>query len=278
MIKEGCFINSSVNGFQPGHVLTHQMLKASYDFPRELANIIYSEYDNCVISGLEYFVDKDEVFLMPGVVKYKGDLYFLNNKISLTKLWNDYKQESKTPGGTGTVYFLIQKNSQMNADGCCKQTLGIRLSKEYDSKESIVVGALQAAIDKLELPDFASPKNIYSRSYLWTLDVPYLGANGVGFHPLVNLFLKASIEQKKQKDSFDYMLWMSLCGHKTVGIDVLRVYLESKSASLPVNDNNFRQNIIKDVIENIKEEAIREQSFTRDDSYEKKRESCLLED
>ena len=46
MIKEGCFVSRSVNGFQPGHVLTHQMLKTSYDFPRELASIIYSEYDN----------------------------------------------------------------------------------------------------------------------------------------------------------------------------------------------------------------------------------------
>ena len=73
------------------------------------------------------------------------------------------------------------------------------------------------------------------------------------------------------------MLWMSLCGHKSVGIDVLRVYLESKSASLPVNDNNFRQNIIKDIIENIKEDAIREQSFTKDDSDEKEYESLILD-
>ena len=77
MIKEGCFVSRSVNGFQPGHVLTHQMLKASYDFPRELANIIYSEYDNCVISGLEYFVDKDEVFLYQPteIKKYCADLW-----------------------------------------------------------------------------------------------------------------------------------------------------------------------------------------------------------
>lgn len=276
MIKEGCFINSSVNGFQPGHVLTHQMLKASYDFPRDMANIFYSQYDNCVISGLDYYEDKEEVYLLPGVVKFKGDLYVLNNQIALTKLWKDYKQTSGTPGGTEFVYFMIKKNSQINADGCCHQTLGIELSKEYDTKEAIIIGALQGAIDKMELPDLTNTDSIYSRSKLWILDVPYLGANGVGFHPLVNLFLKASIEQKKQKDSFDYMLWMSLCGHKTVGIDVLRVYLESKSASLPVNDNNFRQNIIKDVIENIKEEAIREQNFTRDDSDEKEYESKII--
>lgn len=262
MIKEGYFVNSSVNSFQPGHVLTHQMLKVSYDFPRELANIIYCQYDNCVISGLEYFVDKDEVFLLPGVVKFKGDLYFLNNKISLTKLWNSYKQESKTPGGTEIVYFLIQKNSQMNADGCCRQTLGIKLSKEYDSEESIFIGALQGAIDKLELPDFTSPKSIYSRSYLWTLDVPYLGANGVGFHPLVNLFLKSSIEQKKQKDSFDYVLWMNLCGHKSVGLDILSVYLKSKSILLPSNDNNFRKNIITKVFNVIEGDTLRGQGLT----------------
>lgn len=277
MIKEGCFVSRSVNGFQPGHVLTHQMLKASYDFPRDMASIFYSQYDNCVISGLDYYEDKEEVYLLPGVVKFKGDLYVLNNQIALTKLWKDYKQASGTPGGTGIVYFMIKKNSQINADGCCHQTLGIELSKEYDTKEGIIIGALQGAIDKLELPDLTNTDSIYSRSKLWILDVPYLGANGVGFHPLVNLFLKASIEQKKQKDSFDYMLWMSLCGHKSVGIDVLRVYLESKSASLPVNDNNFRQNIIKDIIENIKEDAIREQSFTKDDSDEKEYESLILD-
>lgn len=277
MTKEGCFVSISVNGFQPGHVLTHQMLEASYNFPRELADIIYREFDNCVISGLDYCVESDEVYLLPGVVKFKGDLYVLNNQIALTKLWKDYKQTSGTPGGTEFVYFMIKKNRQINADGCCHQTLGIELSKEYDTKEGIIIGALQGAIDKLELPDLTNTDSIYSRSKLWILDVPYLGANGVGFHPLVNLFLKASIEQKKQKDSFDYMLWMSLCGHKSVGIDVLRVYLESKSASLPVNDNNFRQNIIKDVIENIKEEAVREQNLTRDDSDEKEFESCMVD-
>ena len=278
MIKEGCFVSKSVNGFQPGPVLTHQLLKTCYDFPRELASIIYSEYDNCVISGLEYLADEGEVFLLPGVVRFKGDLYFLNNKISLTKLWNDYKQESKTPGGTGTVYFLIQKNSQMNADGCCKQTLGIRLSKEYDSKESIVVGALQAAIDKLELPDFTSPKRIYSRSHLLTLDVPYLGANGVGFHPFINRFLKAIIEQKHQKDYFDYALWMNLCGHKSVDIDVLKVYLKSKSVSVPSNDNSFRKNIIKEVIEIIEEDVVVGQMLTGDSSDEDEYESVLIED
>lgn len=258
MIKEGCFVSSSVNGFQPGHVLTHQMLKASYDFPRELANIIYREYDNCVISGLEYFVDKDEVFLLPGVVKFDGDLYFLNDNISLTKLWNDYKQESETPGGTEIVYFLIQKKSQINADGCCNQTLRIELSKQYNSEESIVIGALQGAIDKLELPDSASLNSIYSRSYLWTLDVPYLGASGVGFHPLVSEFLKTGINLKKKKDSFDYVFWMSLCGHKSVGLDVLSVYLESKSMSVPVNDNNFRKNMIIKVFKVIEEDTIGE--------------------
>lgn len=279
MIKEGCFVSSSVNGFQPGHVLTHQMLKASYDFPRELANIIYSEYDNCVISGLEYFVDKDEVFLMPGVVKYKGDLYFLNNKISLTKLWNDYKQESKTLGGTETVYFLIQKNSQMNADGCCRQTLGIKLSKEYDSEESIFIGALQGVLDKPKLPQETKAENIYNRNFLLIFDVPYLGANGVGLHPFINRFLKAIIEQKHQKDSFDYALWMNLCGHKSVDIDVLKVYLKSKSVSVPSNGNSFRENIIMKVINIIEEDVIVGQMPTGEssDEDEYEYESLLLD-
>ena len=71
---------------------------------------------------------------------------------------------------------------------------------------------------------------------------------------------------------------MNLCGHKSVDIDVLKVYLKSKSVSVPSNDNSFRKNIIKEVIEIIEEDVVVGQMLTGDSSDEDEYESVLIED
>lgn len=76
------FINVSPK-FEKGRILKTAMLESLRDFPRDLANIMYQEYSNGIITGVDITVKEDVLIVHPGMIKHDGTLYMLKEPIHI---------------------------------------------------------------------------------------------------------------------------------------------------------------------------------------------------
>jgi len=127
--------------FTKGRILKNEMLELMSDFPRDVTDILFLNKSDGVVAGLGLDVDKTDITISIGMVKYQSEILVLN-------------EELKVP---------------YEADGC-EQTLKLRFEERYlmsDFAGRGVKVVLESALcqpDEMEMARFNLSKGAHLRS------------------------------------------------------------------------------------------------------------------
>ena len=69
--------------FQRGNILKQEMLENLRDYPRDFLKLYFNDYSNGIISGAQLVVDKQQIYITKGLIKFNQRIYFLKEVISL---------------------------------------------------------------------------------------------------------------------------------------------------------------------------------------------------
>jgi hypothetical protein len=67
--------------FEKGRILKIEMLENLRDYPRDLVDIKYKNYSDGIITGAELVVNKKDITVQRGIIKFKDKLYVLKKEI-----------------------------------------------------------------------------------------------------------------------------------------------------------------------------------------------------
>lgn len=228
MTEEIGVITADSVQFSLGTVLTGEMLTRSYAFPRNYLNIFYKDVDNCIVAGMDLVDEGSRVVLKPGIIKYEGEMYFLNEEVSLTEIWQKVQsnnEELSKKGNAKTSKFIFVPEPEICHGNTSVKSMRLIYSRE--SLKGVCVGKSQVADKALNLPKTLADFRM-DRNFMQLLEVKYYSDSGITFHPYVFQALKKELEAKSKKDIYDFQLLMVLGSNRVVGLDTLKAYMEAK--------------------------------------------------
>lgn len=223
--------------FRHGGILTSQMLKSIYDYPRDILKLQYADYSDGIITGLSYEYRGGELWLTKGILKYKGRFYLLRKDISIT----EYCVDSNKKSGQWYCFYLQEVEMKQAEENIFTHSLELR-SEETDkpSSDGFFIGKCYYNKENesgITLPrlsnDLAEPFKEFTASYRMNLlDIRYAGCREATYHPLVFAAVRAFLQQKEQKTMMDYALMVQLQNSPAVSMETVRAYVhDAKQAS-----------------------------------------------
>lgn len=235
------FAHSKSVLFESGHVLTKGMLVESYAYPRTLMRILTNRLDDCIIAGFQFDVRNNDVFILPGCFKSRGEIYLFESEVNLQELWNHFKNRGGKPiSGGGDIVYLKFSSDDVNDDKSYQDVIDRVMKLEFASKfsdEDFVIGRLQFINDCVKLPDRVSALD--DGSYLGLLDVKYWYNDAITFHPEVFRCIISDLNKKENKDYFDWLLLMLLSSKGIAKKDVLFNYVMRKGMKMVNGVDNW---------------------------------------
>ena len=79
------FTNTNLE-FPHGAILTSAMLQEIYKYPREFFDLLYKNYGDGIICGLDYLIEDQNLFLTFGVIRRDGEFYFLAQNLNISEI------------------------------------------------------------------------------------------------------------------------------------------------------------------------------------------------
>lgn len=154
--------------FNKGQILKQNMLETLRDFPREVLNVLFLDYDDGIICGFKSEIDNEtrSISVMPGIIKLNGKLAFLTEpkKINVSNgknfIYIDVIEEDcadgkemkinfqnlseEMPSKFEYVRFVSEKTTPL---GVCKDFFNISRVETYNlifsySKKSVSGGSI----------------------------------------------------------------------------------------------------------------------------------------
>ncbi len=94
--------------FKSGEILTKEMLDGLHFYSYDFASLLYSDYSDGIISGLQIQTLNNQYLINKGVLKYKGLIYLLKESVDISSLFNDLNE--------GKFYFIngIPREEKLN--------------------------------------------------------------------------------------------------------------------------------------------------------------------
>lgn len=220
--------------FAPRTILTHEMLEAIYDFPREILRLQYLNFGDGIISGLEFKEVGKEIFLTEGLVKLKGEFYLsAAGDINLTKF---FKENRPPLRGEISCFALCPVQNPKIVGGVKMESLELKILPKKDlPPDALCVGNFYDELFDVVLPD----KNISAEKFhdefttlnrIQLLDVPYSCYGGATFHPYIFSAAKNILRQKENKSPAELALLLQIEQSGVVTPDALKIYIETDSA------------------------------------------------
>lgn len=227
--------------FRHGGILTSQMLKSMYAYPRDILELQYADYSDGIITGLNYEYRGGELWLTKGILKHKvkdeDRFYLLHKDISISKYCSDSNKKS------GQWYCLYLKEIEIKQAEENIFIHGLELQDEQSDKpnaEGFFMGKFyynKESASGITLPHlsdgFADPfKEFTAAERMNLLNVRYAGRREATFHPLVFAAVQAFLQQKEQKTMMDYALMVQLQNHPALSMETVRAYVhDAKQAA-----------------------------------------------
>lgn len=223
--------------FERGSILTAAQLRTIEKFPREFLRLMYSEYGDGIISGMNYIERDDEIYLTEGLVKL-GDKFFFSAETNLSELMTG------TTGGRR--YKFILSEPQRTADNnIITEEISLEV-RELEKAGSLEFGRFKAGLVRLPKLDAKDLFEEFTRtSRLNLINVPYAVRGGVTFVPHIFQAILSRLEHKKNPAPADIALMIQLTNVEAVSMKTLELYVLSKVVKW---HGDSRENIFKSVI------------------------------
>ena len=220
--------------FAPRTILTHEMLEAINDFPREILRLQYLNFGDGIISGLEFKEVGNEIFLTEGLVKLKGEFYLsAAGEINLTKFFKDNKSPSH--GIISCFALCPSQNFKVNG-GVKRESLELKILAKKDlPPDALCLGNFSDELFEVVLPDKNIPAEKFLGEFmtlnrLQLLEIPYSCYGGATFHPYIFSAVKNILKQKENKSPAELALLMQIEQSGFVTLETLKTYIETDNA------------------------------------------------
>lgn len=203
------------------------MLQDLYEYPRIAVESMFSDYSEGILYGLGWkAVDSQQHVISPGALKFKNEIYFLQDEICI----EEELEDKLSVNGSYRLCFMLQEVSQQiesKKDFYLK--LEVLQDEEYQkNKDNLFWYAYMKFSGERKIELLTTTK----------FGVPGLIAASDGFaYQLPNWLIKATVlpelEKKIEKHPLDYVLLRDIYEGKPVSISIINMYLnELKKGSL----------------------------------------------
>ena len=242
------FTNKNLK-FANGTILTGAMLHEIYKYPREFFRLIYKDFSDGIICGLDYFMDEGNLFLSAGIMKLDGEFYFLEKNLNFSLLAekNNLKTDQK-------YYICLNKISAVKEPCLTENNFEIILSQEnnFPTLGQFVF----TKIDDFNFPILIESENpferIFDRNAFNVLEVNFAAKGGATFHPFLFRLVKDFLLKKKDKTPLDYSILTQLQNAETISLQTIKSYIAEEGAEFNSGDRKSLFKIFCDCLVNSK--------------------------
>ena len=216
--------------FLHGNILTKEMLNETYAYPRNFVELKYSDYSDGIITGLDFVENDGITYLTKGIVKFKGEYYFLLDDINLTSYFLDMKKQQNWQS---TLYYLYLKRSEpIKAGSIVVQNLDLYVSEESKQDDLFLLCRFFGTESNMRLPRLNGSGEqkpfkdlIDNNLYVNLIDTLYAMPKKATYHPFLFRAVTEYLEQKQDKSMYDYVILMQIQNMKVLSIDTMRTYI-----------------------------------------------------
>ncbi|MBD3879425.1 MAG: hypothetical protein SR1Q5_07055 [Quinella sp. 1Q5] len=229
--------------FERRSILTATQLRAIEKFPREFLRLMYSDYGDGIISGMDFIERDDEIFLTEGLLKL-GDKIFIAEEINLSELMTG------TAGGK-RYKFVLGAPQRTVYENVITEKISLSV-RELGKDGGLEFGQFRAGLVQLPSVNAEDLFEEFTRaSRLNLLHVPFAVRGGVTFHPIIFRAILRRLEHKKNRAPIDSALMIRLADVGAVSMHALKIFVEGKGVTW-LDDS--RENIFNAVIEAVDKE------------------------
>ncbi|MBR6012757.1 MAG: hypothetical protein IK062_03115 [Selenomonadaceae bacterium] len=209
-------------------ILTSELLQEIHKYPREFFRLLYKNYCDGIICGLNYFIDEEKnLILSAGIVLLDGAFYFLEDNLNISEL----AEKNNLVGGND--YFIsLQKESQKKSPCMTENKFIVNFSEE---EQNFTLGKFRfKSKDDFNLPilsdDEDNPfENLFRDSRLNLVEVQFSDKEFATFHPLIFEVVKNFLLSKKNKTPFDYSILTCLQNNEVISLQTVKSYIAEET-------------------------------------------------
>ena len=210
-------------------ILTSAMLKEVYEYPREFIQLMYKDYSDGIICGLDYSVTDGDLILSAGIFKLYEEFYFLNEDLNISELAekNSLEEDNK-------IYNICLEKKTVNKEICLTENnFFVTFSEEnkFPTLGSFIfTGRKNFNLPKLT--DGDNPfKDIFRQSRFNLLDIPASDKSEATFHSLLFDLVTEFLLTKKNKTPFDYSILVQLQNQRAISLQTIKAYIVEENGT-----------------------------------------------
>ncbi|WPP42969.1 DNA and RNA helicase [Paenibacillus hunanensis] len=216
--------------FEKGRVLKTEMLEQVRDYPRVLANIEYDEYSDGILSGAHVTVDPAELIVAPGLVKFRGHLYMLEQSQRLFYEATENEQ------------ILRIRFEDNGSDRDFERLAGMLiLDEQQPSADELELGRFklkQGAVLRSDYIDFA---DMVTEFNTWNpVSACYAGIGQCTLRPEVIHRFARELLQTGTQEAADYAFAFMALNTQRVERTVLEHYIAARNQTELVSGSNMK--------------------------------------
>ena len=202
-------------------LLTTKMLTELYVYPRELTRLQYHDYADGIITGIDYELRDDHLWLTQGILLWNGELYCLGCDLDITSMI-----KSKNCRTDGWYNIELRKTAFRQEEPCITEESLILDFTPEKHDDAFSIGRFSTSCGYFKIPDNIDDchsKNV--PSFLNLLDVYYAAPKEATFHPLIFRVIKKFLIEKKDRTVIDTSILINLQSHNVLSLETLRWYI-----------------------------------------------------
>ncbi|AIQ14235.1 hypothetical protein [Paenibacillus durus] len=213
--------------FEKGRILKTGMLENLRDYPRSFLDIRYQDYSDGIIAGTNVSVREDVLCISPGIIKYAGRLYLM-------------EEEQEVPyAATGREMVLKVRfeEGQSSADfDRHAGTVVLEENQHGDIEQELARFKLkEGAVLRSGYIDFADLSTEYNT--LNFIRALHAGCGGGTLSPIILKLFARELIGKGSRDPLDLSFALLCLNEEKIELEAILHYLAARSgSSLPDDD------------------------------------------
>ncbi|WP_127533679.1 DNA and RNA helicase [Paenibacillus kobensis] len=205
--------------FQRGRILKTEMLESLRDYPRRLTSLLWAEYSDGIVAGVEIRTDGSELVISRGVVKWGERLYALDEDVRVPYEAN----------GRETIVKLRFHEPVTRSDIEFHETsivLDADVSSRNDELELARFKLKEGARLRLDYTSFDDLATEYNTLNL--IHRPHAGRGRPALSPAITRYFAAELLKTGTSDSYDISFAMLCLNESAIDRELIELYIVNR--------------------------------------------------
>jgi hypothetical protein len=201
--------------FEKGSILTSEMLISMDSFPKEFSRLLYTNYSDGIISGLNFYYYENNLYLNEGILKYENKLFLMTLPENLSNKMSNLEE--------GKKYFICATK----IDNDEKQNITNRFLEIHflETKQDFCFASL---IFRKNLPiklDYTTIKDFSDNNYLKISYFNYSCLNESSFPPAIFSIFAKELSEKENIPEICFDFISRAFNNETISIHYIKYFI-----------------------------------------------------